>query len=67
MWPQGIVLIDPGQLLFYGTITADGLGAGSAPIGIPSGPTLIGLRVTFQCLFDLAPSLTNGVELVVCP
>jgi len=65
--PPGTVLIDGNQLIEVAPILSDATGAGSLPIPIPPLPFLVGLRVDIQCLFDTPVTLTNGVDLVICP
>ncbi|MBX3464636.1 MAG: VCBS repeat-containing protein [Planctomycetes bacterium] len=64
--PEGTLLIDPYQFLLVGAIGTDPAGAGGLGIPIPNLP-LAGLPVTFQAVFDVPVSMTNGVELVLCP
>jgi hypothetical protein len=66
-YPQGLVVVDPNLLLALVPITTDGSGAGNLPIPIPIAPPLVGLRVAFQGLFDQPFTLSNGVDLVICP
>ena len=66
-YPQGLVVVDPNLLLALVPITTDGSGAGNLPIPIPVAPPLVGLRVAFQGLFDQPFTLSNGVDLVICP
>lgn len=66
-YPQGILVVDPNLLVTLVPVAADPTGAGSLGIPIPLAPPLVGLRVAFQGLFDPPFSLTNGVDLVVCP
>ncbi len=64
--PEGTLLIDPYLFIAVGPITTDALGTGSVTIPIPNLP-LAGLPVTFQCVFDAPVSMSNAVELVLCP
>jgi hypothetical protein len=65
--PQGTLLVEPGLAFLIAPIAADAAGAGIAPLPIPNDPGFVGLRVAFQCIFDVPLTLTNGVDLVVCP
>jgi len=65
--PQGILVVDPGLLFTLVAIGTDPGGGGGLGIPIPLAPPLVGLRVTFQALFDPPFTLTNGVDLVICP
>lgn len=67
VYPQGILVVDPNLLVTLVPVAADPAGAGSLGIPIPVAPPLVGLRVAFQGLFDPPFSLTNGVDLVICP
>ncbi len=64
--PEGTLLIDPYQFLLIGAVGTDAAGTGGLGIPIPNLP-LAGLPVTFQAVFDVPVSMTNGVELVLCP
>ena len=64
--PEGTLLVDPYLFVFVGPIGTDAGGAGAAAIPIPNLP-LAGLPVTFQAVFDVPVSMTNGLELVLCP
>jgi hypothetical protein len=64
--PEGTLLIDPFLFLLVAPITTDLAGGGMVSIPIPNLP-LAGLPVTFQAVFDVPVSMTNGVELVLCP
>ena len=61
------MLVDPGALLALVSIGTNAGGGGFLPIPIPVSPPLVGLRVAFQGLFDVPFTLTNGVDLVICP
>ncbi len=65
--PQGTLLVEPGLAFLIAPIAADAAGAGIAPLPIPNDAGFVGLRVAFQCIFDVPLTLTNGVDLVVCP
>ncbi len=65
--PQGTLLVEPGLAFLLAPIAADAAGAGIAPLPIPNDAGFVGLRVAFQCIFDVPLTLTNGVDLVVCP
>ncbi|HEX6813311.1 MAG TPA: VCBS repeat-containing protein [Planctomycetota bacterium] len=65
--PQGILVVDPGVLITLVPIGTDAGGGGALGVPIPVTPPLIGLRVAFQALFDPPLTLTNGVDLVICP
>jgi hypothetical protein len=65
--PQGVLLVDPAQLVTLVPVAADPAGAGALAVPVPAIPALIGLRVAFQGLFDPPFALTNGVDLVICP
>ena len=67
VYPQGILVVDPGLLFTLVSIGTDPGGGGGLGIPIPLAPPLVGLRVTFQALFDPPFTLTNGVDLVICP
>jgi hypothetical protein len=66
-YPQGIVVVDPNLLLALVPVGTDPAGAGALGVPIPLAPPLVGLRVAFQGLFDVPFTLTNGVDLVICP
>jgi FG-GAP-like repeat len=66
-YPQGLLVVDPNLLLALVPIATDAAGAGLLPIPIPTAPELVGLRVAFQGLFDVPFTLSNGVDLVICP
>ena len=66
-YPQGVLLVDPGAILALVSVGTDAGGGGVLPIPIPVTPPLVGLRVAFQGLFDVPFTLTNGVDLVICP
>ncbi len=66
-YPQGLVVVDPNQLVALVPVGTDAAGAGALGVPIPAIPPLVGLRVAFQGLFDVPFSLTNGVDLVICP
>ncbi|HEX5053145.1 MAG TPA: VCBS repeat-containing protein [Planctomycetota bacterium] len=66
VYPQGTVLVDTGSLIALVPIGTNATGTGALPIPIPPIP-LTGLRVAFQTLFDVPFSLSNGVDLVICP
>ncbi len=65
--PGGTLLIDLNLMILIAPISANAAGTGFLPIPIPISPPLTGLRVAFQAVFDPPFSLTNGVELVICP
>ena len=65
--PQGILLVDTANLIGVVPITTDANGAGWLPLPIPNLPPLIGLRADLQAVFDVPLSLSNGVDLVICP
>jgi hypothetical protein len=65
--PQGILVVDPGVLITLVPIGTDASGSGALGVPIPVTPPLVGLRVAFQALFDPPLTLTNGVDLVICP
>ena len=67
VYPQGIVVVDPGLLVAFVPISTDAAGTGLLGVPIPIAPPLVGLRVAFQGLFDVPFSLSNGVDLVICP
>jgi hypothetical protein len=67
VYPQGILVVDPTQLVTLVPIATDAGGTGLLGVPIPAIPALAGLRVAFQALFDAPFSLTNGVDLVICP
>ncbi|MEO6594398.1 MAG: VCBS repeat-containing protein, partial [Planctomycetota bacterium] len=64
--PQGTLLVDTGSLITLVSIGTNAAGTGALPIPIPPLP-LTGLRVTFQALFDVPFSMSNGVDLIICP
>lgn len=66
-YPQGVLVIDPGLLVTLVPVGSDPAGTGALGVPIPVTPPLVGLRVAFQGLFDPPFSLTNGVDLVICP
>ena len=66
-YPQGILVVNPGLLVTLVPIGTDAAGTGILPIPIPVAPPLVGLRVVFQGLFDVPFTLSNGVDLVICP
>ncbi|MBL8733277.1 MAG: VCBS repeat-containing protein, partial [Planctomycetes bacterium] len=66
-YPQGQLLVDPGLFFTLVPIVTDAAGTGALPIPVPPIPGLIGLRVAFQALFDAPATLSNGVDLVICP
>lgn len=65
--PGATLLVDPNLFVTILTVATNAGGTGNFPIAIPVTPSLVGLRLTFQALFDPPTSLTNGVELVLCP
>jgi len=65
--PQGTLVVDPAALVTVLGIGTDAAGSGFLDLTIPTSPPLVGLRVAFQALFDVPFSLTNGVDVVVCP
>jgi len=65
--PQGILLVDTANLIALLPIVTDATGGGSLPLPIPAIPQLVGLRVDMQTVFDVPLSLSNGVDLVICP
>jgi len=65
--PQGTLVVDPGSLVTIVGIGTDAAGSGFVDLPVPTSPPLAGLRVAFQGLFDLPFSLTNGVDVVICP
>ncbi|MFY9341374.1 MAG: VCBS repeat-containing protein [Planctomycetota bacterium] len=67
VYPQGIVVVDPNLLITLVPIATDPAGNGLLGIPIPVAPPLVGLRVAFQGLFDVPFTLSNGVDLVICP
>ncbi len=64
--PEGILLVDPNLFVGVLPIQADASGGAFFPLPLPALP-LVGLPVTFQCAFSAPISMTNGVELVICP
>jgi hypothetical protein len=65
--PLGTALIDPGLFLASFFVVADAAGAGSYALALPSSTAFVGLHLACQTVFDPPLSLSNGVELVICP
>ena len=65
--PVGVALIDPGLFLASFFVAADPAGAGSYALALPTSNAFTGLRLACQAVFDPPLSLSNGVELVICP
>jgi hypothetical protein len=63
---SGFLLIDPNSLGFIAPFSVDGNGEATLQIPIPAIP-LAGFRFTLQSVFNVPESMTNGVELVICP
>jgi hypothetical protein len=65
--PQGVLLIDTSQMMAILPVASDAAGNGGLPLPVPPIPQLVGLPVAMQGVFDVPLSLSNGVQLVICP
>lgn len=64
--PEGVLLIDPNLFVTVLPMQADAGGTAVLSLPLPNLP-LAGLPVTFQTAFSVPVSMSNGVELVICP
>jgi len=64
--PEGVLLIDPNLFVGVLPMQADATGGAALDLPLPNLP-LAGIPLTFQTAFSVPISMSNGVELVICP